>query len=56
MLLSSVMMLRHLNLDEHANRISAAVYETIESGNARTADIGGTASTKDFTNAVIQAL
>ena len=31
MLLSSVMMLRHLNLDEYANRISTAVYDTIES-------------------------
>jgi isocitrate dehydrogenase (NAD+) len=56
MLLSSVMMLRHLNLDEDANRISAAVYETIESGTARTADIGGTSTTKEFTNAVIKAL
>jgi isocitrate dehydrogenase (NAD+) len=56
MLLSSVMMLRHLNLDEHANRISAAVYETISSGKAKTADIGGTSTTKDFTNAVISSL
>lgn len=56
MLLSSVMMLRHLNLDEHANRISAAVYETIQSGVARTIDIGGTSTTKEFTNAVIKQL
>ncbi|KAG1221198.1 hypothetical protein G6F35_006162 [Rhizopus arrhizus] len=55
MLLSSVMMLRHLNLDEHANRISSAVYETISSGNARTVDIGGTSTTKEFTNAVIKS-
>ncbi|KAI9023775.1 isocitrate dehydrogenase, NAD-dependent [Phycomyces nitens] len=56
MLLSSVMMLRHLNLHEHANRISNAVYETIESGEARTADIGGTQTTKEFTAAVITKL
>jgi isocitrate dehydrogenase (NAD+) len=56
MLLSSVMMLRHLNLEEHANRISTAVYETISSGKAKTVDIGGTSTTKDFTNAVISSL
>lgn len=32
MILSSVMLLRHLGLDEHANRISNAVYRTIQSG------------------------
>ncbi|KAI8379605.1 isocitrate dehydrogenase, NAD-dependent [Radiomyces spectabilis] len=56
LLLSSVMMLRHLNLDEHANRISNAVYETIQTGAARTADMGGNSSTKDFTKAVISKL
>ncbi|KAI7864590.1 isocitrate dehydrogenase, NAD-dependent [Spinellus fusiger] len=56
MLLSSVMMLRHLNLYEHANRISNAVYETIQSGSARTADIGGKHTTKEFTAAVINKL
>jgi isocitrate dehydrogenase (NAD+) len=50
------MMLRHLNLDEHANRISSAVYDTIKKGDTRTVDIGGTATTKEFTNAVIQSL
>lgn len=50
------MMLRHLGLDEHANRISSAVYETIKSGSARTADIGGTSTTKEFTAAVISKL
>ena len=35
MILSSVMMLRHLGLEEHANRISNAVYRTIESGKVR---------------------
>ncbi|OAD07424.1 isocitrate dehydrogenase NAD-dependent subunit 1 [Mucor lusitanicus CBS 277.49] len=56
MLLSSVMMLRHLNLDEHANRISSAVYDTINTGKARTVDIGGTSTTKEFTSAVIAQL
>ena len=56
MLLSSVMMLRHLNLDEHANKISAAVYDTISSGKAKTVDIGGRSTTKEFTKAIIDSL
>ncbi|KAG2199046.1 hypothetical protein INT46_001843 [Mucor plumbeus] len=56
MLLSSVMMLRHLNLDEHANRISSAVYDTIGSNTAKTVDIGGTSTLKEFTAAVISKL
>ncbi|KAI8140073.1 isocitrate dehydrogenase, NAD-dependent [Fennellomyces sp. T-0311] len=56
MLLSSVMMLRHLNLDDYANRISSAVYDTIKSNTARTADMGGNSSTKEFTAAVISKL
>ncbi|GAA5809219.1 isocitrate dehydrogenase (NAD(+)) idh1 [Mucor flavus] len=56
MLLSSVMMLRHLNLDEHANKISSAVYDTIASGAAKTVDIGGTSTLKEFTAAVISKL
>ncbi|CDS10703.1 Putative Isocitrate dehydrogenase, NAD-dependent [Lichtheimia ramosa] len=56
MLLSSVMMLRHLNEDEVANRISSAVYETITSNAARTVDMGGNSTTKEFTSAVISRL
>lgn len=56
MLLSSVMMLRHLNLDEYANRISAAVYDTISSGLAKTVDMGGNSTLKEFTAAVISKL
>jgi isocitrate dehydrogenase (NAD+) len=56
MLLSAVMMLRHLNLDEHANRISSAVYDTIATNTAKTVDIGGTSTTQEFTKAVIAKL
>ncbi|KAI9317303.1 isocitrate dehydrogenase, NAD-dependent [Dichotomocladium elegans] len=56
MLLSSVMLLRHLNEDEVANRISSAVYETITSNTARTVDMGGNSTTKEFTAAVISKL
>ena len=36
MILSSAMMLRHLGLDYHANRISNAVYKVIKDGKIRT--------------------
>ncbi|KAG0031607.1 isocitrate dehydrogenase (NAD(+)) idh1 [Podila clonocystis] len=56
MILSSVMMLRHLGLDDHANKIANAVAKTIEAGSARTPDLGGESTTTDFTFAVISNL
>lgn len=56
MILSSVLMLRHLGLDESADKISAAVYDVIAEGKATTKDIGGSASTQEFTNAIIEKL
>lgn len=56
MILSSVMMLRHFGLNDHANRISTAVFSTIQNGQARTRDMGGQHSTTDFTNAIISTL
>lgn len=52
-LLSSVMMLRYLGLPMFANKISKAITKTLEAGQVRTPDIGGTNSTSDFTKAVI---
>lgn len=56
MILSSVMMLRHLGLDDHANKIANAIAKTIEAGSARTPDVGGESTTTDFTFAVISNL
>ncbi|AAS53508.1 AFR137Cp [Eremothecium gossypii ATCC 10895] len=57
LLLSSVMMLNHMGLHEHAGRIEKAVLSTIASSREnRTADLAGTASTSSFTNAVIERL
>ncbi|KAI9594965.1 isocitrate dehydrogenase, NAD-dependent [Syncephalis fuscata] len=53
MILSSVMMLRHLNLEEHATTIANALYKTVSSGRVRTPDMGGNNTTTDFTLAVI---
>jgi len=56
MILSAVMMLKHLNLDDYANKISSAVYQTIKEGQVKTADMGGNSTTTEFTNSVISKL
>jgi len=56
MILSGSMLLRHLGLDEHANRISKAVYDVIGDGKVRTRDMGGQASTHEFTKAVLDKM
>ncbi|TVY28939.1 Isocitrate dehydrogenase [NAD] subunit, mitochondrial [Lachnellula hyalina] len=56
MLLSGSMLLRHLGLDEHANRISKAVYDVISDGQVRTPDMGGQSSTHQFTRAVLDKM
>jgi isocitrate dehydrogenase (NAD+) len=56
MLLSGSMLLRHLGLDDHANRISKAVYDVIGDGKVRTRDMGGLASTHEFTRAVLDKM
>jgi len=56
MILSSTMMLRHLGLDSIANNIAAATFDVINAGSVRTADMGGSATTSEFTSAVIKNL
>ncbi|KAK6463821.1 isocitrate dehydrogenase [Scheffersomyces coipomensis] len=56
MILSSAMLLRHLGLNDHADKISAATYEVIAEGSIRTKDIGGTSSTTEFTDAIVDKL
>jgi len=56
MILSGSMLLRHLGLDEHANRISKAVYDVISEGQVRTRDMGGDSSTHQFTRAVLDKM
>lgn len=56
LLLSATMMLRHLGLDEQANRISRAVYAVIEDGTVRTKDMGGSSTTEEFSRAVLQQM
>jgi len=56
LLLSSVMMLRHLQLYDKADQIQNAVINTIAEGKYRTVDLGGKASTTEFTQAVCDHL
>src|SRR6266540_177399 len=55
LLLSAILMLRHLELSEHADSIERALHATFAAG-IRTPDVGGTAGTKEFARAVAQRL
>ncbi|PRW57886.1 Isocitrate dehydrogenase [NAD] catalytic subunit mitochondrial [Chlorella sorokiniana] len=56
LLLSGVMMLRHLNLTGHADMIEKACLGTIAEGRYLTRDLGGKSGTSDFTRAIIGRL
>ncbi|HEY4230140.1 MAG TPA: isocitrate dehydrogenase (NAD(+)) [Thermoanaerobaculia bacterium] len=55
MLMSAILMLRHLGADTHADTIEKALLRTFRDG-VKTPDIGGNAGTKAFTRAVIERL
>ena len=55
-LLTAAMMLRHLALDEAADRLEAAVDAAIAAGDRLTPDVGGRGSTDDFAAAVAERL
>ena len=56
LMLSAVMMLRHLDEMEVADRMENAMMEVFKQGDIRTRDLGGTANTADFANAVINKI
>ncbi len=55
LLLSAILMLRHLELPAHADSVERALLATFAAG-IRTPDIGGTAGTKEFARAVADRL
>jgi isocitrate dehydrogenase (NAD+) len=55
LLLSGVLMLRHLNEDEAADRVMRGVTSVL-AGTVRTRDIGGTATTTEFADAICRAM
>jgi len=56
LLMSGIMMLHHLNESAAAKKIPAALENVYREGQHATRDLGGTAGTKEFTDAVIAAL
>lgn len=56
LLLSSAMMLRHLQFPSFADRLETAVKRVIAEGKYRTKDLGGTSTTQEVTDAVIANL
>jgi len=56
LLQSGILMLRHLGEREAADRTENALLEVFEEGKVRTRDIGGTAKTAEFADAIIQKM
>lgn len=56
LLLSAVLMLRHIDEGATATRIMGALEQVLLAGNTRTRDLGGTSSTFEFADAVCRAL
>jgi len=56
LLLSAILMLRHIGENAAATRIMSALGRVLIAGTTRTRDLGGTASTSQFADAVCKAL
>jgi len=56
LMLAAAMMLDHLEEQEQAQRLRRAIRQTIADGDRLTGDLGGGASTADYTEAVIERL
>ncbi|XP_065912044.1 isocitrate dehydrogenase [NAD] subunit alpha, mitochondrial-like [Dysidea avara] len=56
LLLSAIMMLRHIDLQEHASRIEDAVFKTIREEKVITGDLKGTAKCSEYTQEIINNL
>ena len=52
LLLSALLMLDHLGERQRAERIRAALSRILQDGRIRTRDLGGTATTTEFTDAI----
>jgi isocitrate dehydrogenase (NAD+) len=56
LLLSGVLMLRHIDEGAAADKIMAALSQVLQAGQTLTRDLGGTASTREFADAVSQGI
>jgi len=53
LLQSAILMLRHIDERAAADKIETAMLKVFEEGEVRTRDIGGTATTDEFADAII---
>jgi isocitrate dehydrogenase (NAD+) len=56
LLLAAAMMLDHVGKTDEATRIRTAIERTLVGDNVRTGDLGGKASTKQLTDAILRHL
>ena len=56
LLLSACMMLDYMDESDAATKIRQAIYTVLEEGKVRTRDCGGTSTTTEFTDAIIDAI
>jgi isocitrate dehydrogenase (NAD+) len=56
LLMSAIMMLDHIGEASAARRIESALHRVYREGETLTPDVGGSASTKEFTAAIIATL
>ncbi|MCJ1255223.1 NAD-dependent isocitrate dehydrogenase [Lignoscripta atroalba] len=56
LLLSSIMMLQHMGLNEHAEKIQKACFDVLAEGKTITGDLGGKAKTHEYAEAIIKRL
>jgi len=55
-LLASAKMLQHVGLDDYGKRLKKGVERVVKAGKVKTRDLGGYATTKQFTQAVVQSV
>jgi isocitrate dehydrogenase (NAD+) len=53
LLLAAAMMLDHVDRNDLAQRLRKAIHQTLNEDKVRTGDLGGTASTKEFAQAIV---
>jgi isocitrate dehydrogenase (NAD+) len=56
LLLSGLLMLEHIGERDRAGHIRQALYAVLADGRVRTRDLGGTASTSEFTDAICRQI
>jgi isocitrate dehydrogenase (NAD+) len=56
LLQSPILILRHIEERVAADKIESAMFQIFEEGSIRTRDVGGTASTNEFADAIISKL